>query len=97
MLNHFNLKKFNKSFSDLENDNHNIRNISSGEKQRIGFIRSVFDNPNILLLDEPTASLDFKNEKKIFKYLNLIKKDKIIIFSSHKKSHSKFCDSIINL
>ena len=97
LLNHFNLKKFNKSFSDLENDNHNIRNISSGEKQRIGFIRSVFDNPNILLLDEPTASLDFKNEKKIFKYLNLIKKDKIIIFSSHKKSHSKYCDSIINL
>jgi ABC-type bacteriocin/lantibiotic exporter with double-glycine peptidase domain len=97
LLNYFNLKKFKKFPSDLENDNYPIRNISTGEKQRVAFIRSAFNNPNILLLDEPTASLDFKNEKKLFKFLNLIKQDKIIILSSHKKSHRKYCDSIINL
>jgi ABC-type multidrug transport system ATPase subunit len=97
LLNFFNLKKFKNSSSDFENDNYPIRNISTGEKQRVGFIRSIFNSPNILLLDEPTASLDLKNEKKIFKFLNLIKEDKIIILSSHKKSHRKYCDSIINL
>jgi ABC-type bacteriocin/lantibiotic exporter with double-glycine peptidase domain len=79
LLNHFSLKKFNKYSSEVKNVNYDIRNISSGEKQRIGFIRTVFNNPNILLLDEPTSSLDFINEKKIFNFLNTIKDDKIII------------------
>jgi ABC-type bacteriocin/lantibiotic exporter with double-glycine peptidase domain len=57
----------------------------------------VFNSPNILLLDEPTSSLDFINEKKVFNFLNTIKDDKIIIISSHKKSQIKYFDSIINL
>ena len=97
LLNYFSLKKLNKYISELKNNNYDIRNISTGEKQRIGFIRSVFNSPNILLLDEPTASLDFKNEKKIFEFLNTIKDDKIIILSSHKKSQVKYFDSVINL
>jgi ABC-type bacteriocin/lantibiotic exporter with double-glycine peptidase domain len=97
LLNYFSLKKFNKYSSEIKNDNYDIRNISSGEKQRIGFIRTVFNSPNILLLDEPTSSLDFINEKKVFNFLNTIKDDKIIIISSHKKSQIKYFDSIINL
>ena len=37
--------------------------MSGGEKQRIGFIRSILRDPNLILLDEPTSSLDYKNEK----------------------------------
>ena len=68
-----------------------------GEKQRIGFIRSILRDPDLILLDEPTSSLDNKNEKKIFEYLLKIKNDKIIIVSTHKESQKKYFDKIINL
>ena len=71
--------------------------MSGGEKQRIGFIRSILRDPNLILLDEPTSSLDYKNEKKIFEYLLKIKNNKIIIVSTHKESHKKYFDKIINL
>jgi ABC-type bacteriocin/lantibiotic exporter with double-glycine peptidase domain len=48
-------------------------------------------------LDEPTSSLDSKNEKIIFNYLNKIKKNKIIIVTSHKYNQKKYFDKIIQL
>ena len=71
--------------------------MSGGEKQRIGIIRSFLRDPDLILLDEPTSSLDKKNEKKIFQYLLKNKKNKIIVVSSHKESHKKYFDKIINL
>ena len=74
-----------------------IKNMSGGEKQRIGLIRAIINKPDVILLDEPTSSLDKKNEKKVFKFLKLIKKNKIIIVTSHKVEHKKYFDKIINL
>ena len=71
--------------------------MSGGERQRIGFIRSVINNPSLILLDEPTSSLDKKNETKIFTFLKRIKQDKIIIITSHNKNHKKYFDQVINL
>ena len=71
--------------------------MSGGERQRIGFIRSVIHNPSLILLDEPTSSLDKENEKKIFTFLKSIKKDRIIIITSHNLNHIKYFDKIINL
>ena len=65
--------------------------------QRINFIRAIIDDPQLLILDEPTSSLDLKNEKKLLTYLNKIKKNKIIILSSHKLSQKKYFDKIIDL
>ena len=93
----FNLNKFNNNKYFDKNLNFSIKNMSGGEKQRIGFIRSILRDPNLILLDEPTSSLDYKNEKKIFEYLLKIKNDKIIIVSTHKESHKKYFDKIINL
>jgi len=96
-LKQLNLKKFlNKNY--FKNNNiSSIKNMSGGEKQRIGFIRSIIREPNLLLLDEPTAFLDKKNEKRIFDFLNIIKQDKIIVVTSHKKEQKKYFDCIINL
>ena len=93
----FNLNKFNNNRYFERNFKFSIKNMSGGEKQRIGFIRSILRDPDLILLDEPTSSLDHKNEKKIFEYLLKIKNDKIIIVSTHKESHKKYFDKIINL
>ena len=71
--------------------------MSGGEKQRIGFLRAVMNEPDLILLDEPTSSLDKKNEKGIFDFLLSIKKDKIIVVTSHKEDQKKYFDEIINL
>ena len=93
----FNLNNFNNKKYFDKNLNFSIKNMSGGEKQRIGFIRSILRDPNLILLDEPTSSLDYKNEKKIFEHLLKIKNDKIIIVSTHKEGHKKYFDKIINL
>jgi ABC-type bacteriocin/lantibiotic exporter with double-glycine peptidase domain len=63
---------------------HNGSKISGGEKQRIGIARAMFKNPEVLIFDESTNALDKKNEETIFKYLKKIKKNKTIIFITHK-------------
>lgn len=96
-LNIFNLRKFNLKKFFKNTSMSSVKNMSGGEKQRIGFIRSIIDDPDLILLDEPTSSLDQKNEEKILNHLFKIKDDKIIIMTSHKDSHKKFFDKIIYL
>ena len=93
----FNLKKFNikKFFKNQKISS--LKNMSGGEIQRISIIRSIIDDPSLILLDEPTSSLDQKNEKKIFEHLLKIKKNKIIIVTTHKKETKKYFDEVIYL
>lgn len=93
----FNLNKFlNNKFFD-ENSTLSIKNMSGGEKQRIAFIRSIINNPDLLILDEPVSSLDKKNSEIIFEFLKEYKKNKIIIVTSHKNSEKKYFDKIFYL
>ncbi|MDC1176450.1 ATP-binding cassette domain-containing protein [Candidatus Pelagibacter sp.] len=93
----FNLNKFTNKKYFMMNSSKTISNMSGGEKQRIGFIRSLMNGPDLILLDEPTSALDKKNEKRILKFLKSIKKNKIIIVVSHKEDQKKYFDEIINL
>ena len=96
-LRKFNLNKFsNRKFFD-ENSTLSIKNMSGGEKQRIAFIRSIINNPDLLILDEPVSSLDKKNSEMIFEFLNVYKKNKIIIVTSHKDSEKKYFDKVFYL
>ena len=96
LLKYFNLNKFiNKKFFDKKSLA-SIKNMSGGEMQRINFIRAIINDPKILILDEPTSSLDTKNEKKVFNYLKKLK-NRIIILTSHKLSQLKYFDKIIKL
>lgn len=97
LLNLFNLKKFLSEKHFSERGLATIKNMSGGEKQRIGFIRTIMNNPDLILLDEPTSSLDKQNEKKILEYLKSIKKNKIIVITSHKNDQKKYFDKIFYL
>ena len=68
--------------------------ISGGQKQRIGIARALYTNPDILVLDEATSSLDLNNEKKIIDEMNNLKGDKTIIIVSHRTNALANCDKI---
>jgi len=68
--------------------------ISGGQKQRIGIARALYSNPDLLILDEATSSLDHINEKNIIEEMNKYKMDKTIIIVSHRKNALKNCDKI---
>ena len=71
--------------------------ISGGQKQRIGIARAIYNDFEILVLDEATSSLDYSTEKKIMTKINQMKKDKIIIMITHRLSTLDFCDEVILL
>lgn len=91
LLNDLNLDKY----LIIEDDISHL--ISGGEKQKISFIRSISKPFKVLLLDEPTNHLDITSKKIILEYLNTLKKDKIIIISSHDTFILDQIDQIIDL
>ena len=71
--------------------------ISGGQKQRIGIARALYLNPEILILDESTSSLDSITEKNILKTIYSLKGKKTIIIIAHNKSVLYDCEKLYNL
>ena len=74
-------------------------NLSAGQKQRLGIARALYDDPDILILDEATSNLDEETEKDILQRLfdPKFKKNKTFILISHKKENLLNCNKIFNL
>ena len=70
---------------------------SGGELQKICFLKVFLENKDVLILDEPTASMDMKSEEIVGDLLAKIKRDKIIIIITHRKYLLSMCDEIITL
>lgn len=69
--------------------------LSGGEKQRIAIARALYSNPEILILDESTSSLDIDSESKVQDTLiNFNKKGKTVIIIAHRLSTIKLADRI---
>ena len=73
--------------------------LSGGQIQRIGLARLLYRNPEVLILDEFTNSLDYDTENFILEKINELKtsKKKTIIMITHKMKPLKICDEIILL
>ena len=73
--------------------NHFPNEVSGGENQLSAIARALINDPDIILADEPTGSLDFENAKLIFKILfNLKNKKRIIIFATHNRYFANMAD-----
>jgi ATP-binding cassette subfamily B protein len=72
-------------------------NISGGQRQRIALARALYQNKNILVLDEATSSLDETTEEKIIKKIEEIYPNLTILFVTHKKTLKKNFNKLINL
>ncbi len=69
--------------------------FSNGEKQMLGFARVMVENPDIIILDEATASLSYKSEMLVRKATEEITKNKISFIIAHRLSTIKNCDKIL--
>ena len=75
-----------------------VNEISGGEARRVAVIRSIINYSKIILCDEPTASLDLDNEKKILDLLKEKSKNSLVIVVSHHLDVIKpYADRIITL
>ncbi len=91
-----NLKKFNKSNSKIKNRELGERgkSVSGGQRQRIMIARALYDDPEIIIFDEFSSSLDSENEEKILLNLKKILKNKTVIFITHSKKVENFCKKV---
>ena len=78
--------------------NHYPSELSGGEKQRISIARALINDPQIILADEPTGSLDLDTAKEIFKIIkNLINPDRLIIFATHNRFFANKSDCLLEM
>ena len=72
--------------------------LSGGEKQRVSIARAVINDPQIILADEPTGSLDSETAKNIFELLKKqINSNRLIIFATHNRFFANKSDCLLEL
>ncbi len=71
--------------------------LSGGQKQLVALARCLYHQPQLLLLDEPTAAMDKYTEQFVINVLSSLKKQTGILLISHRDSLTKIADRIYNL
>ena len=82
----------------LNRMDHYPSQLSGGEKQRISIARALINNPQIILADEPTGSLDMETAKGIFEILKKqINSNRLIIFATHNRFFANKSDCLLEI
>ena len=82
----------------LNRSNHYPAQLSGGEKQRVSIARALINDPQIILADEPTGSLDLETAKEIFSILKKqINANRIIIFATHNRFFANKSDCLLEI
>lgn len=76
-----------------------VRELSGGERQRGALIRSLMNDPKLLLCDEPTGALDEKNREKVFDLLlEMVRKNgRTLILATHDPELAARCDRTLRM
>jgi len=69
--------------------------ISGGQRQRIGIARALYNEPDIIVMDEGTSSLDNETQRSIRQSIDEIGNDKTVIIVAHRLNTVEHCDTII--
>lgn len=77
--------------------NQNVMTLSLGERQRLSIATALVSNPQVLVLDEPTASLDHENEIEIYNILKKLSTHMTIVLASHSEESMKYADVVYTL
>ena len=78
--------------------NHFPSQLSGGECQRVAIARAIINDPEIILADEPTGSLDLNTAKEIFQLLkNQKKPNRLIIFATHNRFFANKADCLLEI
>jgi ABC-type lipoprotein export system ATPase subunit len=93
-----NAKKILKKVGLSKRLDHYPSELSGGEKQRVSIARALINDPQIILADEPTGSLDQKTSKEIFSLLKRqINSKRLIIFATHNRFFAKKSDYLLEM
>ncbi|MCD4705847.1 ABC transporter ATP-binding protein [bacterium] len=88
--------KLMKSVNIEDRANHKPTELSGGQQQRVSVCRSLINDPEIILADEPTGALDSKSGIEIMKiFTDLKKRNKTIVMVTHTAEVAKYADRII--
>ena len=77
--------------------NQNVMTLSLGERQRLSIATALVSQPQVLILDEPTASLDHENEIEVYNILKELSTHMTIVLASHSEESMKYADVVYTL
>ena len=71
--------------------------LSGGQRQRIGIARALYSNPQVLVLDEATSSLDTETERGVMDAVRALQGEKTVVIVAHRLSTVSYCSKIFSI